>query len=60
VVLSSEMCELEPRSQSLTGSLLEGMKEKGSKGGRERGKINCLISWAKNGEGYLLYQQKLV
>jgi hypothetical protein len=37
------MCELEPRSESLTSSLLEGVREKGSKG-TGGGKLNCLIS----------------
>jgi hypothetical protein len=36
--LASEMCELEPGSESLTRSLLEGMEEKGVKG-REGGKF---------------------
>jgi hypothetical protein len=33
------MCELEPRSESLTRSLLEGMDGEG----REWGKLNCLV-----------------
>jgi hypothetical protein len=35
-VLASEMCKLEPRNESLTRRLLEGMEGKGKKG-REGG-----------------------
>jgi hypothetical protein len=38
--LTSEICELEPRSASLTRSLLERMKGKEGEG---RGKLNCLL-----------------
>jgi hypothetical protein len=37
--LASEMCELEPRSELLSRSLLEGLARKG----REGGKLNFLL-----------------